>query len=136
MEHDYQALVDVLKRYYDGLYRCDTGILGAVFHADAQYVTASDRDLLHLDMQTYFSIVDKRTSPHSLGEPYRYEIESIEFAGPVTAFARMRCFMLSKDYTDFLSFIRVDGKWQIIAKVFHVEPAREPKQQEVDKCPT
>lgn len=124
MDHDYQAIVEVLKRYYDGLHRCDTGMLATVFHPQAHYATASDGELLHLDMRSYFSIVENRTSPLNLGESPHFEIESIEFAGPMTVFARMRCFMLSNAYTDFLSFLRVDEKWQIIAKVFHVEPAR------------
>lgn len=124
MDHDYQALVQVLQRYYDGLYKCDTGLLGTVFHPQALYATASEGALLYLDMQSYFSIVEKRTSPKSLGETHRFEIESIEFAGPMTAFARMRCFMLSNEYIDFLSLIRVDEKWLIVAKVFHVQQAR------------
>lgn len=121
MDHDYPAVIDLMKRYYDGLYRCRKDILANVFHPQARYITASGEDVLNLDMETYFSIIDKRKSPKSNGEPHAYDIESIEFAGPVTAFARMRCFMLSKDYTDFLSLIRVDGKWVIISKVFHVQ---------------
>lgn len=124
MEHDYETLVRVLNRYYDGLYRCDTDLLATVFHPQAHYATASEGELLHLDMQSYFSIVEKRASPLSLGETHRFEIESIEFAGPMTAFARLRCFMLSKDYTDFLSLVRIGEKWLIISKVFHVEPAK------------
>lgn len=121
MDHDYPAVIDLMKRYYDGLYRCRKDILANVFHPQARYITASGEDVLNLDMETYFSIIDKRKSPESNGELHAYDIESIEFAGPVTAFARMRCFMLSKDYTDFLSLIRVDGKWVIISKVFHVQ---------------
>jgi hypothetical protein len=33
---EYFAIVDLLKRYYDALYRCDTDLLATVFHSSAQ----------------------------------------------------------------------------------------------------
>lgn len=116
---EYFAIVDLLKRYYDALYRCDTALLATVFHASAQYFTASSGELLHLDMNSYFPIVEQRISPESSGEPYIFSIDSIEFAGAVTAIARMRCSMLAKDFIDLLTLIKLEGEWKIIAKVFH-----------------
>ena len=116
---EYLAVVEMLKRYYEALYRCDIALLAQVFHPSAQYVTASSGELLHLDMNTYFSIVEQRISPESSGEPYAFSIDSIEFAGSVTAIARMRSSMFSKDFIDLLGLIQIDGKWQIISKVFH-----------------
>ena len=45
----------------------------------------------------------------------------IELAGPVTALARVQCSIGPKLFTDFLSLIHVDGRWQIISKVFHLD---------------
>jgi hypothetical protein len=116
---EYFAIVDLLKRYYDALYRCDTALLATVFHASAQYFTASSGELLQLDMNAYFPIVEQRISPESSDEPYAFLIESIEFAGAVTAIARMHCSMLGKDFIDLLTLIQIEGEWKIIAKVFH-----------------
>jgi hypothetical protein len=116
---EYFAIVDLLKRYYDALYRCDTALLATVFHASAQYFTASSGELLQLDMNAYFPIVEQRISPESSDEPYAFLIESIEFAGAVTAIARMHCSMLGKDFIDLLTLIQLEGEWKIIAKVFH-----------------
>jgi Putative lumazine-binding len=115
----YFAIVDLLNRYYDALYRCDTALLATVFHASAQYFTASSGELLHLDIHSYFPIVEQRISPESSGDTYTFSIESIEFAGAVTATARMRSSMLGKDFIDLLTLIQLDGEWKIIAKVFH-----------------
>jgi Putative lumazine-binding len=129
----YFAIADLLKRYYDALYRCDTALLATVFHVSAQYFTASSGELLHLDMHSYFPIVEKRTSPESAGEPYAFSIDSIEFAGAVTAIARMRCSMLGKDFIDLLTLIQLEGEWKIIAKVFdytiHADTATLPTNQ-------
>ena len=118
---EYLAIIEVLKRYYDALYRCDTTLLAQVFHPSAQYFTASSGELLHLDMNTYFPIVEQRISPESSGEAYGFSIDSIEFVGDVTAIARMRSSLFSKDFIDLLALIEIDGKWQIVSKVFHYE---------------
>jgi Putative lumazine-binding len=115
----YFAIVDLLKQYYDALYRCDTDLLATVFHTSAQYFTASSGELFHLDMDSYIPIVEKRISPESSDEPYAFSIDSIEFAGSVTAIARMRSSMLGKDFIDLLTLIQLEGEWKIIAKVFH-----------------
>ncbi len=120
--HDYLSIVTVLRRYYDGLYRCDTELLAQVFHPSAQYFTASGGELLHLNMNEYFPMVEERLSPKSSDELYGFSIDSIEFAGDLTAIARMRSSMLSKDFIDLLALIQIDGKWQIISKVFHYQP--------------
>ncbi|WP_409934585.1 nuclear transport factor 2 family protein [Mesorhizobium amorphae] len=76
---------------------------------------------MHLTMQEYFPVVDKRPSPASRGEPRADRIVSIEFAGPVTAFVRLNCAIGPKFFTDLLTLIHVDGRWQIISKVFHFD---------------
>src|SRR5262249_41351298 len=117
----FAEIVAALTCYFDGLYHSDTGRLAEVFHPDARYVCASDGALTHLGMDEYFPLVDRRPSPASLGEPRADRILSIEFAGPVTALARVECAIGEKSFTDFLSFVFVDGRWRIIAKVFHFD---------------
>ena len=126
---EYLAIIEVLQKYYDALYRCDTALLSQVFHSNAQYFTASDGELLHLDMKTYFPIVEQRISPQSSGEAYEFLIDSIEFVGDVTAIARMRSSMFSKSFIDLLALIKIDGQWQIISKVFHYITQLELKSQ-------
>ncbi|MDO9174872.1 MAG: nuclear transport factor 2 family protein, partial [Actinomycetota bacterium] len=48
-------------------------------------------------------------------------VESIEFAGPNTAMARVRCSIGPKHFTDLLTLLRIDGRWWVIAKVFSFE---------------
>lgn len=117
----YAEIVETLGLYFDALYHSDTARLRRVFHPQARYVCATESPLVHLGMDEYFPIVDKRPSPASRGEARRDRIVSIELAGPVTAFARVNCAIGPKFFTDLLTLIRVDGRWQIIAKVFHFD---------------
>jgi 4-oxalocrotonate tautomerase len=116
---DFSGVAAVVATYFDGLYHSDTKRLAQVFHPRAQYVCVTDGTLLYRDMAEYFPVVDARPSPASRGEVRRDEIVSIDFAGPATARAVLRCAIGSRLFTDYLTFIRLDGRWQVISKVFH-----------------
>ena len=111
----------LLGIYFDGLYHSDTERLGRAFHPEARYVTTTGGEPLILDMPAYFAIVEKREAPASRNEPRRDVIREIQIAGPETAFARVNCAIGERHFTDFLSLIRVDGEWRIIAKIFHYD---------------
>lgn len=115
------AITNVMTEYFDGLYLGDTQRLARAFHPQAHYFTASGGDLLHYDMGQYFPVVDGRPSPASKNEPRADKILSIEFAGPVTALVRAECTMAPKHFLDVLTLVHVEGRWQIVAKVFHYD---------------
>lgn len=121
MDNRYAEVVSLLTDYFDGLYHSDTDTLSQVFHPEARYVCATETPLVHLGMADYFAIVDRRPAPASRGEARRDRIVSIEFAGPSTAFARVNCAIGERYFTDFLTLIRINGTWRIIAKVFHYD---------------
>lgn len=116
----FDAVTGVLEIYFDGLYHADIERLGNAFHPKAIYATADETPLLYRTMDEYFPVVAKRTSPASRNEPRCDVIESIEFAGENTAFARVRCSIGTKDFIDFLTLVRIDGAWRIMAKIFQI----------------
>jgi 4-oxalocrotonate tautomerase len=116
---------ETLRLYFDGLYMSDTGRLAQAFHPEARYVCATGGAFVNLGMAEYLPIVAARVSPESRGEVRRDRVLSIELAGPVTAAVRVECSIGPKFFTDLLTMIRLDGRWQIIAKVFHHEPLPE-----------
>jgi hypothetical protein len=121
MDARYAEIAAVLTDYFDGLYTSDASRLAKVFHPKAQYVCATEGTLTHLTMDEYFPIVERRPSPASRNEPRVDRIISIEFAGPVTALARVECAVGPKFFTDLLTLVFVDGRWQIVSKVFHFD---------------
>jgi hypothetical protein len=121
IEDEFAAVISTISIYFDGLYNSNTLMLSDAFHAKAHYVCATDGSILYLNMDEYFPMVDKRPSPASRQEKRNDRILSVEFAGPVTAHARVECSIDTKFFTDFLTLIFVENKWQIISKVFHYE---------------
>ncbi|MBA3772666.1 MAG: nuclear transport factor 2 family protein [Ramlibacter sp.] len=118
---EFDQVEQVLGLYFDGLHYSDTEILRRVFDPQAHYYCATDGTLLHLGMDEYFPLVDKRPSPASQGHARTDRILSIEFAGPVTAFARLECSIPPKHFTDLLTLVKLENRWQILAKAFHYE---------------
>lgn len=125
MKTPFEELQSVISDYFDALYHCDTGLLEKVFHPKAVYATADETPLLHRTMTEYVPVVANRVSPASRGEARRDAIDEIQFAGDNTAFARVRCSIGSSDFTDFLTFVREDGDWKIMAKIFQIKPREE-----------
>ncbi len=118
---EFSAIAGLLDSYYDGLYHCDSEGLRQVLHPAAIYACASDGKLLTYDMATYFAIVAQRQSAASLGLAKSSRIVRIEFAGPVTAWVHFECVIPPRRFDDRLTLVKLDGRWQIIAKVFHYE---------------
>ncbi|WP_299480334.1 nuclear transport factor 2 family protein [uncultured Roseibium sp.] len=115
-----EELQSVIRDYFDALYHCDTELLQKAFHPKAVYATADETPLLHRTMDEYVPVVAARVSPASRGEARNDVIDEIQLAGDNTAFARVRCTLAGKDYVDFLTFVRDDGRWRIMAKIFQM----------------
>jgi len=121
-QSEYTAILDLLSRYYDGLYRLDTNTLAEVFSPSAHYATIANGALLTLTMDEYLPRLEQRDSPEEEGAPYDSRVVSIRFAGVNTALAQVQATLFGHDYTDFLSLLRIDGRWRIQAKVFEGIP--------------
>lgn len=126
MWRDFKEISDQMQVYFDGLYLSDRDKLAAVFHPDARYICATDKDLTNLSMAEYFPIVTARTSPASRGDIRKDAIVSIELAGANSAFVRAHCAVGDRYFTDLLTLIKADGVWRIMSKVFHYDLAPPP----------
>ena len=58
----------------------------------------------------------------SRGEPRNDHVEMISLAGENTAMARVRCSIGQSDFTDFLTLVRDEEEWRIMAKIFQIKP--------------
>jgi hypothetical protein len=116
-----REVVDLLTLYFDALYNSDAELLAEVLHPSVIYATANDGTLLRLSMDDYLPIVSGREAPAARHDVRTDAVESIEFAGPNTAAARVRCSSGPKHFTDLLTLVRLEGRWWVIAKVFSFE---------------
>jgi hypothetical protein len=120
MSSDVAEIEKVLQVYFDGLYEGDTGKLGEAFHP-ASHLYAADGDGKATDWPRadWFKMVESRKSAKESGSERRDRIVSIDFSGPGTAFAKVECQIPPRYFTDYLTLVKADGRWQVISKTFH-----------------
>ncbi len=116
-----QEITPVIERYFDALHFSDAGSMEQVMHPDAVYATADEASPLIRNRADYLEVLRGRISPAERGEARTDRIVSIETAGNRTAVVRALCSIGDRQFTDFLSLIRVDDRWRIIAKVFAID---------------
>jgi len=114
------AVRALLEHYFEALHEADPEKLRSILHPQAVYATADEQPALVRDLETYLRVVEARESPAARGEARRDQVDTIEFAGDNTARAKVRVSFHGRDFVDFLTLIRVQGRWWIIAKVFQI----------------
>lgn len=121
-------LAAAMDAYFDGIHHGDVELLGSVLHPDIRLVCR--RDGLSLDKDAYLGIVGGRPSPAARGDARFDSVLSVSSATPTTAHVRATLAYLPKVFTDELVFVREDGGWQIIAKVW--DYTLQPPQEQED----
>ncbi len=116
---DEQDVRAVIAGYFDALYHGDVAAFRRVLHPQARLFSAADGSLVNLDVETYMGMVASRPSSASRHDPRADEIVSVTVASPTTAHARVKDMYLPKRFVNELTFVKIDGRWQIIAKVWH-----------------
>lgn len=120
MSSEVTAIEKVLQVYFDGLYEGDTKKLGEAFHPAAHLYSADQAGkAADLPRADWFKAVESRPSGKAKGSARADRIVSIDFAGPATAFAKVECQLPPRYFTDYLTLLKVDGRWQVISKSFH-----------------
>lgn len=121
MSDGYQAITQTVQTYFDGLYEGDTKKLGSVFHPTSHLFANMDGDLLDWSRDHWFEVVEGRESPAAQGLPRHDRILSIDMSDENTAIVTCECAIPPRYFTDFLTLIKIGGKWQIVSKSFRFD---------------
>ena len=62
-----------------------------------------------------------RESPQAAGKARDDMILAIDLIGPEMAHVKLKCAVPPRYFTDILSFLKIDGRWQIAQKVYRVD---------------
>ncbi|KAH6691089.1 hypothetical protein BKA61DRAFT_663317 [Leptodontidium sp. MPI-SDFR-AT-0119] len=114
---DYLDVVAVVENYIEGLRVGDAKQVAKSFHPDAtMYGFALDGSPLFGHISNLWIFMEQNGSAPKIRA--RNDIISIT---PTTAVVKvdMECDAAGNDYTDNHTLLKQDGKWRIIAKVFH-----------------
>ena len=120
-DQDYTALMVVLADYFDGWHEGDVVKLKRAFHPQCRLQCVLNGGHDDDDMTRVYAGIERRPSPASRGESRHDRILTLTVAGPTWAVAQVQLSIGPKLFTDLLSFLKLDGRWQIVSKVFGFE---------------
>jgi hypothetical protein len=115
------SLLQAVQAYFDLMYDCDTSRLDDVFYRSSHLHGFRDGKMVSWSMDAYREILNKRQSPKSVNAPREDEILLVDFASSTQALVKVRVRILAMLFVDHLTWHRIDGKWLITSKGFHVE---------------
>lgn len=118
MDDSYREITEALRPYLDGFYEGDVAKLKTIFHPNAHLYTAADGPLQDDPMEAVYDRVVNRVSPAAKGEKRHDKILSIDKSGPESALVRVQMAIGPKLFSDYLSLLKIDGRWQIISKTY------------------
>ncbi|MEL6478051.1 MAG: nuclear transport factor 2 family protein [Pseudomonadota bacterium] len=97
--------------------KADIPVLERIFHEGSHLYASQDGKLIEWPRQAFLDRVAGRGAVE--GEP-EFEILSVHFAGPEMAHVHLNMTIPPRVFTDYLNFLRIDGEWRVIAKIFRV----------------
>jgi hypothetical protein len=116
----FAALNGALQKYFDLMYDCDTSRFGEVFAPSVQLHGFRDGKMMVWPAPIYRDILDQRQPPKSLNAARTDEILLIDFASATQALTKVRLKIHAMVFVDYLTWHRIDGKWLITSKGFHL----------------
>jgi hypothetical protein len=114
---DFEDVVATVANYVEGLRVGNIETLSHAFHKDAVMYGFTDDKLLGGSINNLYDFVEKNGTAPDIKT--RIDVLAIT---PTTAVVRvdMEKDAIAADYTDFHTLIKLNGTWQIIAKVYHM----------------
>ncbi|TDR93023.1 nuclear transport factor 2 family protein [Enterovirga rhinocerotis] len=118
MAEDRKAIEEAIQTYLDGLYEGDADKLAFVFHPTSALTSEHEGQVQILPRDAWLDAVRKRPSPQSKSLARADEILSIDQSSATSAFVKVKCQIPPRYFTDYLSLLKIDGRWVVVQKIF------------------
>jgi hypothetical protein len=115
---DKAEIEKVVWTYLDGLYEGDTDKLARVFHPTSALTHSDGGTIKIVPREQWFEAVRNRPAPKAAGLTRHDKILTIDVTDDRTAFVKLECAIPPRFFTDYLSLLKIDGRWQVAQKVF------------------
>lgn len=121
MTSDRAQIEAVLAVYFDGLYESDPKKIAQVFHECFHMFSVNDGSLRDVNREAWMERLAQLPSAKAAGQPRGDWIVTIDQSSPTTAFAKVNCQLPPRYFTDYLTLVKLDGRWKIVSKTFHTD---------------
>ncbi len=113
---DFEDVIAIATKYVEGLRIGSSEGVAEAFHKDAVMYGFTNGELLGGSIRNLYDFVEKNGTAPDIRT--RLDVLAIT---PTTAVVRidMEKDAIGADYNDFLTLIKLNGGWKVIAKVYH-----------------
>ncbi len=118
MDDDRTAIEAAAGTYLDGLYEGDAEKIASVFHPTSSLTWEENGALKVLARDTWLASLRSRPSAKARGLERHDEILQVDQSSPTTAFVKLKCQIPPLFFTDYLCFLKTEGRWCVAQKVF------------------
>lgn len=122
MKSDIAEVETAVWAYLDALHDGDAGRLERAFAPTSALYASAEGSATALAIEPWLDRVRNRKSARDSGFEAQNRIHSIEVVGDM-AMAKVSSSFPPKKFTDFLSLVRTNSGWRIVAKTYHVADA-------------
>lgn len=111
---------DVIQDYFKGYQQADGNLIRNAFHEDTRLMSVEDGKLDRTEMKDWLTSLEARRSNGDIRKG-ALEIQSIDTTD-YAASVKVKISFPAFEFTDYLSLLKIDGKWLIVGKIYHVKP--------------
>lgn len=112
------GIITLLDNYFELMHSQDMNLFDQVFHEASSLFGVPEGALNIRSAAVYKEQMLNRQSPAEKGEARRDEILFVDQLNDTHAVARVQLEMMGGVMQDYLSLLKIDGKWIIIAKTW------------------
>lgn len=113
---DYDAITQLIQHYIDGAVAGRGELMKPAFHQDATIFGYVGPDLFAGPIQGLYDWNDENGPATAM----QSKITHIDIVGTVASVRLESDNWTGHRFTDFFNLLKVDGKWQVMNKVFHL----------------
>jgi hypothetical protein len=121
---DEAAIRQTVQHYFDGGKNRDSVALRKAFHPEARMLFAKDGKLVLVPIGEYIAGSSKNKPKPGEVDSTKRRVVEVDVAGDA-AVAKLELERPDALITDYMSLIKIEGRWQIVNKVFTRETRRE-----------
>jgi hypothetical protein len=108
---------DVIQDYFQGYQQADTKLIQNAFHADTRLLSVDNGQLDKTEMSDWLKSLEDRRLRGDIRKGV-LKIESID-SQDYAASVKLKITFPAFEFTDYLSLLKIDGKWLIVGKIYH-----------------
>jgi hypothetical protein len=122
-----QTIASAINGYFDLMYDADDDRFPEVFHRACLIHGIREGKFTAWSASEFRDVMRSGPSPRALKSPREQDILSIERIAPDLAAAKVRVRIGQIGFVDSLIFHRIDDKWLVTSKAFHVAGVFPPE---------